>query len=249
MSRRGLPEGMRIDEVEDERTTVAEAALRVIAASFPPGEVHPLEELRMEVAETRLGLLNFYDFHLLALRDAAGAVVGAGAGVYLAGVNAGLVTYLATRPEVRGRRLGREVRAHLVERFQADARRAEWETLHWVLGEVRRDSPWLRRLVRVGSAVPFDLTYFHPGQSPDAATPYVLYREPVGDHRRALPADEVRRILYAVWRRGYRVRYPLARAAFQRMLEELEGREEVGPHPDFRVPEPGPDLPAPIAAR
>jgi hypothetical protein len=46
----------------------------------------------------------------------------------------------------------------------------------------------------------------------------------------------VRRILYTVYRRAYRVRYPLEHAGFRNMLAQLEGREFVGAHPDFDMP-------------
>jgi GNAT superfamily N-acetyltransferase len=230
----GAGERDRIVEVGDERDPVAEEALALIRDSFPPYDRHPLDELRSEVAEKRLGLLTAYDFHLLALVGEKGRVMAAGAGVYLAGVNAGFVSYLAVHPDFRRRKLGRRVRARLVELFREDARRNGREELAWVLGEIRIDSPWLRGLVQGGGAIPFDLVYYHPGMTPGVSpVPYLLYREPVGDPRPVLPADEVGRILYAVWRRAYRVRYPLAREAFTAMLEQLEGRETVGMHPEF----------------
>jgi hypothetical protein len=52
----------------------------------------------------------------------------------------------------------------------------------------------------------------------------VLYREPVGDLRAELPASEVLRLLYVIWRRAYRVDYPLQRDTFCYMLDQLEGR-------------------------
>jgi hypothetical protein len=53
------------------------------------------------------------------------------------------------------------------------------------------------------------------------------------DHREILPVHLVRRLLYAIYRRGYRVRYPLLHTGFQVMMEELDTRNEVGMHPDF----------------
>lgn len=225
---------VRIDEIRDEREPLADAALAVIADMFAPDERQPINELRSEIAERRLGVLSGYNFHLLtALYEGDGVPAGTIAGLYLDGVNAGFITYLAVRKQHRGRRLARLLRPKLIEVFRADARREEYDDLAWVLGEVRADSPWLRRLIRTRGAIPYDLEYYHPGMSLDSTERYVLYRQPIGDHRRELPVELVRRTLFAIYRRGYRVRYPLNRDIFKNMLEQLEGRETVGVHPDY----------------
>jgi GNAT superfamily N-acetyltransferase len=224
----------RIVSIDDERVALADAALALIHETFAPQDRHALAELRSELAERRLGMFTTYNFHLLA------AVVGeeeqpAGTccGVYLGGVNAGFVMYLAVRKEYRGRRIARLLRPALVEAFRADARAAGLGDLAWVLGEVRQASPWLRRLVRTRGAIPFDLEYYHPGMTPGESEPYVLYRQPIADSRRELPVVATRRILYAIYRRAYRVRYPLHRDSFVAMIEQLEGRSSVGVHPRF----------------
>jgi hypothetical protein len=222
----------QIVEITDERTELAHHALRLIGETFPPHQRQPLEQIAMEISEKRLALLTSYDFHLFAAVGGEGEPLGVVAGVYLGGVNAGMVTYLAVRPEARARRLGRRLRVRLVEAFRSDARHLEWADLAWVVGEVRRESPWLARLVRDRSVIPFDLTYYHPGAEPgEGAEDWILYRQPVADAREELPAVEVRQLIYAIWRRAYRVRWPLQRAGFQAMLAELEGRAIVGPHP------------------
>lgn len=102
-----------------------------------------------------------------------------------------------------------------------------------MLGEIRIDSPWLMTLVRTGAVVPFDLEYFHPGLQPgNAEKRYVLYREIIGDVRQEIPANETARIIYAIYRRAYRVRYPLERENFKTMLEQIESRERIGPNPE-----------------
>lgn len=222
----------RIVEIMDERDPLADAALALIAQSFAQHERHPTSVLREEIAERRLGLLADHIYHLLALVGPGGEPMAVVAGRYLAGVNAGFVTYLAVRPELRGQGAGLQVRSALVEAFRADARASRRDDLAWVLGEVRLKSAWLHALVSRGRAVPFDFTYYHPGMLPSASDdPYLLYRQPVLDKRSVLATDEVRRILYAIWRRAYRVAYPLRHEAFQAMLDELEGREMVGAHP------------------
>jgi len=40
-------------------------------------------------------------------------------------------------------------------------------------------------------------------------------------------------LLYTIWRRAYRIRYPLDSDTFRYMLRALEGREMIGPHPAF----------------
>jgi GNAT superfamily N-acetyltransferase len=226
--------GVRTVEITDERDPLADAALAIIHDMFAPGDRQPVSELRSELAERRLGMLSSYNFHLIAaLYDDDPEPAGTIIGLYLDGVNAGFITYLAVRRQHRGRRIARVLRPELIEAFRADARRAGHDELAWVLGEVRADSPWLRRLVRTRGAIPFDIEYYHPGMSLAGGERYVLYRQPVGDFRRELPVALVRRVLYAIYRRAYRSRYPLNRDVFANMLAQLNGRTTVGVHPDF----------------
>jgi ribosomal protein S18 acetylase RimI-like enzyme len=219
---------VRIREICDEADPAVEPALELIAASFAARERQPLAEIRSEIEEKRLGLLDPFDFHLI-VGEEDGRVIAAASGVYLAGVNAGFITYLAVDREARAQGVGSEARAQLVDAFEADARRAGRESLAWVLGEVRLDSPWLVMLVRERGAIVFDLDYYHPGMrgGPGEAQ-YALYREPVGDRRPIMPATEVGRVLYAIWRRGYRVRYPLERDRFRAMIDEFASKLEIG---------------------
>jgi GNAT superfamily N-acetyltransferase len=224
----------RILEITDERDPRAAAALELIQEMFAPADRQPASELLSELAERRLGMFSTYNFHLIAAQyegdeEPAGTIVG----IYLGGVNAGTVMYLAVRRQHRGRRIGRLLRPALVEAFREDARAAGHDDVSFVLGEVRAASPWLKRLVRTRGAIPFDLDYYHPGMAPGGDTRYVLYRQPFGDTRRELSVAHTRRILYALYRRAYRVRYPLQRPGFMAMLQQLEGREQVGVHPDF----------------
>lgn len=228
-------EEIQVVRVDDERTPLAGEALELIASSFPPQDRQPIDQIGMEISERRLGLLTSYDFHLFAAVDVEEQVLGVCAGVYLGGVNAGFVTYLAVLPEARERQLGRRLRVRLVDAFRADAKQLEWEELAWVVGEVRRESPWLGRLVRERSAIPFDLSYYHPGVEPGGPdADWVLYRQPIADSREELPCGQVAQLLYAIWRRGYRIRWPLQMPAFNAMLRQLEHRETVGFHPALR---------------
>jgi ribosomal protein S18 acetylase RimI-like enzyme len=223
-------------EIADEREPIAGEALQLIRRAFPPRERQPLEQIAMEIAEKRLGLLTSYDFHLIAALSAAGEVLAVVSGVYLGGVNTGFVTYLAVDPPARDQQVGRGLRVALVDAFRRDARALDWPDLAAVVGEVRLESPWLARLVRDRAVLPLDLNYFHPGEEPTAPDArWVLYRQPVADDRLELPVGEVRQLLYAIWRRAYRVRWPLEREGFKVMLRELSGRSHVGSHPEVPV--------------
>lgn len=233
----------RVIEISDDRHPFATEALSLIASTFEPTDRQPLEQLRSEVEEKRRGLLDPFGFHLVVVVS-GGAVVAAITGAYLVGINAGFVMYLAVAEGHRRGGLGRSIRRELVQRLRDDARQAGNADLSFMLGEVRASSPWLRRLVANRGAVPFDITYYHPGMRPDVRSPaYILYRQPVADRRVEFHATEVRRILYSIYRRGYRVRYPLLHPGFRAMLDELETRETVGVHARFANgigTEPGP---------
>lgn len=225
-------EGLRVVEVEDERGPLAESTLALITHSI--WDVQPTRDLLSEIEERRRALPSGGDYHLLALmEDGREEPVAAAAGVYLEASNAGFITYLAVHEEHRSRQLGRTLRAHLVERFRADAQRAHGTDLAWTVGEVKRESRWLRTLVERGRAIPFDLGYFHPWMPRRSEGDYVLYREPVADPRPELPAAEVVRLVYAIWRRAYRIRFPLQSDTFCHMVKGIERRERVGPDPSF----------------
>ena len=229
----GAQSGIEIVEVDDERSALAHEAVTLIEQTFDPRDRQSGDELHLEIAEKRLDLIAPFGFHLLVARM-DGSVVGVALGVYLAGVNAGFVHYLAVSPNHRGHGIGRVLRPSLVTSFTADAKNAGQQNLNWVVGEVRLDNPWMRGLVSKRGAIPFDFTYYHPGMRPGGpSSPYVLYRQPVADQKTDLPVVTVRRLLYAVYRRAYRVRYPLQHPGFAAMLEELEGRDTIGMHPAF----------------
>lgn len=229
MSSRDEP---RVVRVEDERDPLARAALELIVEAV--GDVQPVDDLLSEIEEGRRGMYSGGGYHLLAMLDEEGLPMAAAAGIYLRGVDAGFVTYLAVRAVQRRRLRGRRLREDLVESIRGEARRLDGRHPRWTVGEVRRGSPWLRTLVRAGRAIPFDFPYFHPWMPRAAQGRYVLYREPASDPRRELPAAEVARLVYAIWRRAYRIRFPLQSELFRYMLEEIEARGMVGCHPDFR---------------
>lgn len=222
---------MRVVAVDDEREPLAAEALELIATSI--GDVQPVNDLLSEIEERRRGMPSGGDAHLLATVDDDGRAAAAAAGIYLEGVNAGFITYLAVRRDLRGRLLGRGLRAHLVESIRAEARRKHGADPAWIVGEVRSGSPWLQTLVGAGQAIPFGFPYFHPWMPRRSEGRYVLYREPLADGRTELPAQEVVRLVYAIWRRAYRIRFPLQSDTFCYMLDRLESVGTIGAHPDF----------------
>lgn len=224
---------LRVVMVDDERTPLATEALELISTAI--GDVQPVNDLLSEIEERRTGMPSGGDYHLLAMVDATGRAAAAAAGIYLEGVNAGFVTYLAVRPDLRGKLLGRGLRGHLLESIRAEARRKNGADPAWLVGEVRSGSPWLQTLVGAGKVIPFDLPYFHPWMSRRSEGRYVLYREPIADARAELPAHEVVRLVYAIWRRAYRIRFPLQSETFCYMLERLRATGTIGVHPDFRA--------------
>ena len=97
------------------------------------------------------------------------------------------------------------------------------------MGEVRVDNPWLRSIVRHEGAIALDFPYYQPSvRWLHSSVQLVLYYQPLLLPRRSLPAADVRRLVYTIWRRMYRVARPLSSKPFRRMLEALEGRERVG---------------------
>jgi GNAT superfamily N-acetyltransferase len=221
----------RVMMVEDERTPLATEALELISHSI--GDVQPVNDLLSEVEERRRGMPSGGDYHLLAMVDDAGRAAAAAAGIYLEGVNAGFITYLAVRQDLRGALLGRGLRRHLVDSIRDEARRKHGADPAWVVGEVRRGSPWLQTLVGAGKVIPFDFPYFHPWMSRRSEGRYVLYREPLADARPVLEADEVVRLVYAIWRRAYRIRFPLQSETFCYMIDRIKSAGTIGADPEF----------------
>jgi len=220
---------LRVVTVDDERTPLAREALELISTAI--GDVQPVNDLLSEVEERRRGMPNGGDYHLLAMLDPDGRAAAAAAGVYLEGVNVGFITYLAVRADLRGQLLGRGLRGHLVDSIRAEARRKTGGDPAWTVGEVRRGSPWLQTLVGAGKVVPFDIPYFHPWMARAAEGRYVLYREPLADTRTELPAGEVVRLVYDIWRRAYRIRFPLQSETFCYMVERVNAAGIVGADP------------------
>lgn len=217
-----------IEELDDHRSPLFRAAQRLYERVFPDKERIDRRYFAELLQEKRLGLLQPFNIHFLIARRGA-RVLGLATGSYLAVVNMGFVGYLAVAPATKGSRIGSRLRARLVRECRRDARAAGRGELAGVLGEVEARNPWLRHLVRSG-ALALDFPYRQPSlgeHTPDV--PLVLYLQPLGEPVRSLSAARVRALLYAVYRRVYRVRFPLRDKAFRQMLRELSSLRRVRP--------------------
>lgn len=200
----------------------------LIRRTFPADELVGANEWRDSLREREAGLWSDSRWHLLIAED-RGEVIGVASGTYLGNINVGLVGYLAVSPQARGLGVGPKLRARLRTRFRQDARAIRGLQLEAVVGEVRRDNPWLRALIRSEKVLALDFKYFQPRLRPgERPVALVLYYEGVARQRQRLATATIRKILYSVWRRIYRVRRPLFQPAFRRMLRDLEGRKSVG---------------------
>ncbi len=224
---------LRIRELTDAADPALVVAYRLLRRSFARHELMPLDEWRKSMREREAGLWTDTTWHLLvAERD--GAVLGLSSGNYLGNVNVAMIGYLAVAPTGRGLGLGSRLRGRLRELFHRDALRLNGDPLRAIVGEVSAANPWLRTLARRPPVLPLDMPYFQPRFYPaDGPSPFIFYYESCGRIRRRLPAAEVRRILYAIWRRVYRIVRPLDRAAFRTMIRSLESRKSVGRHRDL----------------
>lgn len=202
---------------------------RLLRRIFPSTELVSVVEWRQSLREREAGLWTDVAWHLV-VAEAGGEVIGVATGTYLGNVNTGVIGYLAVSRADRHHGLGPRLRARLRNLFQRDARQIGARPLQAVVGEVRRDNPWLRTLARRPRVLVLDFNYLQPGLRPDAhPEPLVCYYESLDRVRRRMPASMLRRLLYTVWRRVYRIARPMSDPAFRRMLRELSGRRWIGP--------------------
>jgi hypothetical protein len=224
---------VRIREVTTPADPVVPAAYALLRRAFPPSERVPLREWRATLREKARRVWSDYNWHLLVAQRGR-SVVGLVTGTYLGNVNVGVIGYLAIMAGARGVGLGTLLRSRLRRAFERDARQLVGRPLGGIVGEVSAGNPWLATLARRPDVLVLDLAYYQPRlRALDRPSPFLLYYESIGRPRRHLPAAELRRILYGIWRRAYRITRPLERAAFRRMLRALDRRRRIGPHPDF----------------
>jgi GNAT superfamily N-acetyltransferase len=217
-----------IREIVDEHDPAIGPAYALLKRFFARGERVDRNEWIGSLREGAGRLVSDLVWHLLvAERD--GEVIGLASGSYLGSFNVGVIGYLAAVPEARVRGLGSRLRERLRVRFVRDAVRIADAPLAAIIGEVSVGNRWLRNLAARPGVILLDFPYYQPSlREDDAPSSFVLYYESLAPRRTRVPVSELRRLLYAVWRRVYRIPRPLDRPAFRLMLRALEGRRTVG---------------------
>lgn len=217
-----------IREILDENDPAFRAAHALLRASFHRAEMLPLADWRNAMRERQEALWTDVNWHLLAA-ERNGTLVGACSGSYLGNHNVGVIGYIAVTKTARSSGLGPRMRNALRRRFEADARFAGHDRLRAIVGEVREDNSWLRHLVRREGAIALDFPYFQPSLGGGkGVVPLVMYYQPLDRAMKSLSAARLRRLLYSMWRRAYRVGRPLGDPAFRQMLRSLRGRRRIG---------------------
>lgn len=217
-----------IREVLDPRDPALRPAYALLRRTFAPGELVDLRDWTGSLEETAQRVHTDLAWHLLvAERD--GKVIGIASGMYVGSINVGIIGYLAASPDARAAGIGSRLRERLRTRFARDAARITGAPLGAIVGEVSVDNRWLRKLAARPGVLLLDFPYYQPRlRDDDEPSPFVLYYESLGTARRRLPVGELRGLLYAIWRRVYRIARPLDRPAFRAMLRALEGRRTIG---------------------
>lgn len=219
---------LRIREVRDPRDPAIRGAYALLSRTFDRGERVDLAGWTGSLRERASGLLTDLLWHLLVAEHGT-QVVGFASGNYVGSLNIGVIGYLAVESDIRSHGLGSRLRERLKGAFQRDALRIAGDPLEAIVGEVSTTNPWLRALAARPGVVVLDFAYVQPRlRADDQPTPFRFYYEALVRPRRSLPAGELRRILFAIWRRIYRVARPLDRRSFRRMLRSLERRRTIG---------------------
>jgi hypothetical protein len=222
------PPRTTIREVRDPRDPLVREAYALLRRTFARGERVAMREWVESLRENAGKLPTDFSWHLF-VAEQEGVVVGLASGTYLGNVNIGVVGYLAMHPIVRSRGIGSRLRLRLRRQFARDAQRLGHRALDGIVGEVSPANPWLRRLASRPEVLVLDFPYFQPRlYDGDDPTPFLLYYESLASPRTRMPVGELRRILYTIWRRIYRVARPLDQPPFRAMMRALDGRRSVG---------------------
>lgn len=223
------PPRRRIREVRSSADPRFAEAYALLKRTFSRSELIPRREWNAIMRELEADLYSDINWHLLvALRG--DRLIGAASGSYLGNLNIGVVSYIAVDAKAREDGLGPLLRRRLGALFKMDAQRIRGRALRAIVGEIEADNPWLRSLVRRHRAIPLDFPYEQPslgGKRKPVAL--VLYWQPTaGREVTWLGAAHLRRVLYTLWRRTFRVDLPLREPSFRRIMASLEGRKRIG---------------------
>ncbi len=228
MTKKAAHPAITIESLDDHREPGFKEALRLYHRVFPAKEKIDRRYFVDLLREKRQGYVFPFNIHFLVARK-NGRVVGLATGSYLSVVNVGFVGYLASQPRLKGERIGSRLRARLVTEMRRDARACGRADLDAVMGEVESTNPWLQNLVRNRGALALDLDYRQPSlRHGTPAVPLVLYFEPISGSVRRLGVRRLRSILYSIFRRVYRVRFPLRDPSLRRILRSLRDRRFIG---------------------
>jgi hypothetical protein len=218
-----------VREVVDSVDLALAKGHRLLRGIFPKKEMVSRLEWRHSLREREARLWTDLQWHLV-IAESAGQVLGVATGTYLGNVNTGVIGYLAVSRSARGLGLGPKLRNKLRKLFQRDARRIRGLPLQAIVGEVRRNNPWLATLMRRESVLALDFPYLQPGlRRGEHPVTLVFYYESFDRVRRRLSTTTIRKLLYTIWRRIYRISRPLSDPAFRNMLRHLSTRRWIGP--------------------
>ena len=201
-------------------------AYSLLRRTFPPHELVPKRELVATLHERAAGVLTDLNWHMF-VAEHRGRVVGAASGWYVGSLNIGVIGYVLVARGQRSGGLGPRIRRRLRQAFERDATRIRGIPLRALVGEVEERNPWLRHLVNRRDALALDITYLQPAIGDARPVPLVLYWESLGAPRRSISVATARKLLYALWRRLYRVQRPLEDRSFRKMLQQLQGRRRI----------------------
>ena len=219
---------LRIREVRDPNDRALAGAYRLLRAAFSSRELVRRRDIREAIIERNRGFLGDLNWHML-VAERGKILVGVATISYVGELNIGVVGYLAVRSSERSTGLGLRLRARLLQAVHKDALRIRKRPVDALIGEVRAENPWLRHLVVVHRALALDFPYWQPSIDGKARpVRLVLYYQPIARERTDLSGNEVRRLLYVIWRRLYRIPRPMKDATFLKMLTALQGRRLIG---------------------
>lgn len=219
---------LRFREIRRPDDPAIAAAYRLLRRVFSARELIRRRDLREAIVERNRGVLGDLNWHMI-VAERAGVLIGVATVSYLGDLNVGMVGYLAVRAGERAGGVGLKLRAKLLHAVHRDALRIRGRPVDALVGEVKPGNPWLTHLVTDHAAIALDFPYWQPSIDGLARpVPLVLYYQPIGRERISLEADLVRRLLYAIWRRLYRVAKPMKDRRFRAMLSALQGRRTIG---------------------
>lgn len=223
-----MGERLRLRELVHGTDPAFRRAYAILQRSFPSSELVKVADFMRTFRERAAGVWTDFLWHMV-VGERGQSLLGCATGSYLGSLNIGVIGYLAVKNGLRSHGLGPRLRERLRHAFDVDARRMHGHGVDAIVGEVEAHNPWLARLVRYYGAIPLDLPYYQPQVRPtEPDVPLVLYYQPLRRGVKRLPEADVRRLLYAIWRRAYRISAPLEHAHFRKMLEALDGRRWIG---------------------